>query len=248
MKPSLHPFRVLFLTGLVFAAVFEAPAQTYKLPADLSEKSTLAQVIAWLDKNGFADARVGLSSSVDESYDPATVDTAQHSEWAVFSKGFRFSKNDGCNLVLKNGDIKLLSYTSYYNDNKKGSLINFRNAADEKKRYSGELYISLERLSYKKTKIPYRHAKKAEEEALLGIWRTEFTGKGDEVRFGKFKLGMPTITVQILYDVILKITGAARDGSDESFNSDTLSFTFDDQTASENFYAAFRQAVKLCRD
>lgn len=248
MKKSLRSFQILFLAALIFGATFVSSAQKYELPAGLTEKSKLAEIIAWLDKNGFADARVGLSVIVDDSSDRKKGGTEEHSEWAIFSKGFKLSKNDGCNLFLRNDNIKLLSYSSNYADKKKGSLVNFRNAADEKKQYPGELYISLERLNYKKTKIPYRHTQKAEEEALLGIWRTEFIGKGDEVRLGDLNLSTRTILATFLYDVNLKIAGAARDGSNESFNSDTLSFTFDDQAASENFYAAFRQAVKLCRD
>jgi hypothetical protein len=248
MKAPLHLSRVLCLGLVVFGAAFVLSAQKRELPSGLTERSTLVEIIAWLDKTSFADARIGLNMNVSETYDPANAAyTTRHSEWAVFSKGFKLSKTDGCNLVLTNDDIKLLGYSSYYSDKEQGSLINFRNAADDKKRYTGDLYISLDKLNYKKAKTPYQHTNKADEEALFGTWRTEFKGKGDDIDIAKNKWRVPNITVEFLYDINLEIIGTSREDRSESFNSDNLTFTFDDKQASDKFYAAFRQAVKLCR-
>lgn len=251
MKTSLQLFRVIALAAVIFGTALLSSAQKYELPAGLNEKSTLAEVIAWLDKNGFAGARIGLNEEYSQTYDPTdNIDSQRQSEWMVFDKGFTLSRSEGCNLILRNDDIRLLSYRSLYKDADLGSFAGFRNAADKKKQYRGDLYISLSRLKSKKSKIPYVLTKKDREEALLGKWRIGFEGRGADTEFIKHKWRVPNVEVKFHYDIYLVIAGSGDEGidDDESFDSQDLTFTFDDKEPSDSFYAAFRQAIKLCRE
>jgi hypothetical protein len=144
--------------------------------------------------------------------------------------------------VLKNEALELLSYRSYYKEKDTGSLLDFRKASPAKK-FTGDLYISLDRLSYKKTKAPYLLTGKDQD----GKWRVEIKGKGDDIQMNKKKWRVPNVEVKFLYDINLVVNEIEKE-DDASFNSDFLTFTFDDKAAADKFYAAFRQAINLCRE
>lgn len=150
-------------------------------------------------------------------------------------------------MVLRNDDVELISFSTKYPDPRKGSLANFRKTGNNQTRYAGDLFISLEKLSYKNGKSPYRHTKKPEKADLLGTWRTEFYRKGLTLGNIKDILSSSGELQKLLNDLKIEIIGSGEDGRNESMSaSGTLTFTFDDKEVSDKFYGAFRQAIKLC--
>lgn len=241
MKTFQSLFCALFL-GVLSCAAF---AQSRSLPAGLTEKSSLEEIINWLDKTSFAEARIGLISDAPGlSADEIPTSVTRYAEDATFAKGFKLVKSEGCRLVLRNEDIKLLEFGTKYPDSRLGSLANFRKAGSATS-FSGDLVISLDLLS-KKGKVPFQHTKKTERADVFGLWRTEFKGS-DKISITKFnKWRVPNQEVKILKDFELKIK-ASRAGDDESMDGDKLTFTFDDKETSEKFFAVFSRAVDLCR-
>lgn len=226
----------LSLTSLVFA-------QKSTLPSGLTKKSSLKEILDWLDKTGLAQARIGLSEDV-QGIEPDDIPNAHtgYSEWAVFSQGFKLTKIDGCKITLRNDGVKLISFTTKYPNPAEGSLDDFRKTANNQSKYAGELFIPLQKLKAKKA--PYRHTKKTDQANLLGTWRTEFTRK-----FEFFIIPTRKRMKSLLEDMMeIEIIGAEPDGGNDSMNGDTLTFTFDDKQVSENFYAVFRQAIILCKE
>jgi hypothetical protein len=199
------------------------------LPRELNQTSSLSEILGWLDKTSFANASVGLKTIVsDAGLDPADRLTAKLSESAFFSPGFRLIKVDGCNLTLRNDNVKVLSFlTSSYNPDEVASLPGYRNG---KRQSAALLFIPLDKMSDRKGKGPYRHTKDPEKVKLLGVWRTEFKKKGFFSR-EIFRI-----------DMIPSEQGATK----ESMEAQILTFTFEKKEMSEQFNAAFRQAIKLC--
>jgi len=243
--PSL--FCALFSIALSIALNSQAFAQNNSLPSDLTEKSSLAEIVAWLDKTSFAKARIGVHASAPQmDSDSVPNATTTYPEWAVFAQGFRLVKSDGCHLVLRNDAIELIEFASKYPDSRNGSFANFRKTKN--KQFSGDLLISLERLSGKKGKSPYRLNTKSDLADLLGTWQTKFIGKGLKIDVTENKWRIPGKTITLVNDIVLEIAASGENGGNESMDADDLTFTFDDRETSEKFYAAFRQAVNLCKE
>jgi len=240
----------LFLLTLTFVLNSPIAAQSGALPAGLTEKSTLVEVLAWLDKTGFPDARIGFQSTGNNPTDPveASMSTATYSDWAVFGKGFKLSKTDGCRIVLKNDSLDLLDFSTKSPDGEKGAFSNFRKAGDKQPGYAGNLYIALDLLSHKKMKGSYRLTEKKEKADRLGTWQTKFYGKGDKLDITKQKYRIPPTKIEITYDLLMEVVGSKPNGGDERMPADYITFTFDDKDASDKFYAVFRRAVELCKE
>jgi hypothetical protein len=251
MNTAKQIFAALFLIALTFVLNLETSAQKSKvsLPDGLTEKPTLAEVLAWLDKNGFAGARIGFQSTGANPTDAveASMSTATFSNWAVFGKGFRLSKTDGCRIVLKNDSVDLLEFSTQSPYWEKGSFANFRKAGAPKSVYAGNLYIALDLLSYKKMKDSYRLTDKKEKSDLLGTWQTKFYGKGDKIDITKLKYRIPSVKTDITYDLLMEIVGSGVSGGEERMGADYITFTFDDKDLSDKFYAVFRRAIELCK-
>ena len=248
MKTFLSLFRVLFLIALSVPLAAVTFAQDNSLPPELTENSSLEEVLAWLNKTSFAKARIGLHSN-GQVLDANSILNAHttYSEWAVFSQGFKLSQSDGCHLVLRNDAIELIEFSTKYPDPRKGSFANFRKTVNNQTRYAGNLLISLELLSDKKAKAPYRLNEAKEKADLLGTWQTKFIGKGLRVNKTELKGRIPSETFTLIKDIVMEITSSGENGSSESMDADDLTFTFDDKELSEKFYGAFRQAIKLCK-
>jgi hypothetical protein len=247
MKKLSSLFCALFSIALSVSLSSPAFAQNNSLPSDLTEKSSLAEIVQWLDETSFAKARIGVHSSAPQIDSDTVPDAATtYPEWAVFAQGFRLVKSDGCHLVLRNDAIELIEFASKYPDTRNGSFANFRKTKN--KQFSGDLLISLERLSGKKGKSPYRLNTKSDLADLLGTWQTKFIGKGLKIDVTENKWRIPGKTVTLTNDIVLEITASGENGGNESMDADDLTFTFDDRETSEKFYAAFRQAVNLCKE
>ena len=243
MKTYNLLLRALFLTVLSLSLNSTAFAQKTTLPAELTEKSPLKEILNWLDKTGFAQARIGLEANASglEGDEIPTTATRYYEE-AIFSKGFRLVKIDGCRITLRNENIDLISFSTKYPNPAEGSLEEFRKIQNNLPKLTGEFLIPLQKL--KAGKAPYRHAKKAEQAALLGTWRTEFKSRS-ELFLIPSKEKLRSLMENLMK---IEIIGAGQDGQKDSMNGDEITFTFDDKQMSENFYAAFSRAITLCKE
>jgi hypothetical protein len=223
LKRSFCSF--LLLTSISLNSV--AFAQESVLPPELNQTSSLSEILAWLDKNSFPQARIGLNLS--RTSDSISCEGCGVYDSAVFSQGFKLIKADGCSLTLRNEDIKILSFSttarSSYDDI---SLERFRRKGVGRTPYPAELYIRLNRMKPERGKRPQLHTKDPAKAKLLGSWRTEFKEKGGR---------------DVLLIVILDSPPGG--GRDDMYGG-SINFTFDSQEMSEQFNAAFRQAIKLC--
>lgn len=247
MKSVQSLFYFLFSVVLCINLNLPAFAQNNSLPNELTENSSLAEIMTWLDNTSFSQARIGLHSKGLEP-EPGTVPDSGtvYSEWAVFSQGFKLVARDGCHLELRNDDIRILEYITGNSDYRKGNFFGFRKPANNQTKYVGDLQIALELLNNKKGKAPYRLTTKPDKAKLLGAWQTKFIGKGSRLNTTKHKWRIPSQTITITPDILLEIKDLSKIGNNESMSSSELTFTFDDQVMSEKFYAAFRRAINLC--
>jgi hypothetical protein len=225
-RPMLH---VLFLIVIINFSNSEIGAQgKARLPPELTQNSSPAEIVAWLDQTSFANARVGLNDPGSRSRYQFGVEI-QHSKpsaKAVVSKGFRLARLDGCHLTLRNEAVSVVDFSGPRHSGDVKTLLENR-----KGNTAGQLFMWLERVSYTKGKAPYRHTKNIEKARLLGSWRTKFTYRGFFAR-----------------DVFsMSFSDPEQGPMREVMSTDTLTFTFDDRDAAEGFNAAFRQAIKLCQ-
>ena len=216
----------------------------------MTEKSSLAEILNWLDKTSFPQARIGLEANVKEPETGEVITTAtRYYEQAFFSKGFRLDKIDGCKVKLKNDDVEVLRYVSGYPDPSKGSLKFTKTQNDH---FTGEFFIPLQDL--KANKAPYQHTKKVETADLLGTWRTELKLKSNLSFLSLFPIIWSKDKAQEKIEELkenamrVEITNAERNERNDLMYGDELTFTFDDKQMSENFYAAFSRAIILCKD
>lgn len=246
-QSSFCPAFLIALSLILNSAVF---AQKDTLPTALTEKSSLEQILNWLDKASLPQARIGLEANVKEPEAGEVITTAtRYYEQAFFSKGFRLDKIDGCRVKLKNDDVELLRYMSGYPDPSKGSL-RFKKTQNDQ--FTGEFFIPLQNL--KANKAPYQYTKKAETADLLGTWRTEFKLKSNLSFFSLFPVIWSKEKAQEKIEELrenamrVEIINSKPNEQNDLMYGDELTFTFDDKQASENFYAAFSRAIALCKD
>jgi hypothetical protein len=236
-------FGSLFLTALSLSLHSVGFAQKTPLPAELTEKSSLEEILKWLDKTSFAQARIGLEADVpDLEADEIPTTATRYSESAFFSKGFRLAKIDGCKLTLRNDNVELIRFETKYPNPAEGGLDEFRKIKNNQSKFAGEFSIPLQKL--KANKATFRHTKKTELADLLGTWRTEFKSKSDFFLIPSREKLKSLLENQMKVEII----GAGENGSSDSMGGDELTFTFDDKQVSENFYAAFSRAITLCND
>ena len=166
-KGSLAPLAIS--TFVLLLCPMTLAQDNSKASAGLSQKPNIAEVMDWLDKNGLAQARIGVRT-ISQS---AREDIQQDGYPALslfYAAGFRLVQGDVCAVILRNDDTTLLDHSSLVHDPAPGQ------------RYSAELYIPLHRLSVEKGKGPYRHTSNPDKAQLLGTWRTEFKStKSQEV-------------------------------------------------------------------
>lgn len=236
---------VLLATVLSLSVNTLVLAQKAVLPENLTEQSSLEEVLNWLDKTSFQEARIGLESNVSEP-EPGEIPTTatRYYEWAFFSKGFKLAKINGCNIVLRNDDVDLIRFETKYPNPAEGSLDDFRKNKTNRSQFTGDFFIPLQEL--KANKAPYQYTKKAEKAALLGTWRTEFKLKSDFVLFPRFP-SRDEIKEAMKNGMRIETKSAKQNGEIDKMYGDELTFTFDDKQMSENFYAAFSRSITLCK-
>ncbi len=254
MKTFKSLFCSVFLVALSIILSSVVFAQKNTLPIDLTEKSSIGEILNWLDKTSLPQARLGLETNVKEPETGEVITTAtQYYEQAFFSKGFRVDKIDGCKVKLKNDDVELLRYVSGYPDSSNGSL---RFKKTQNNQFAGEFFIPLQDL--KANKAPFKYSEKIEKTDLLGTWRTEFKLKSNLSFFSLFpviwskekakekaKEKMEELRENAMR---VEIISSEQNEQNDLMYGDELTFTFDDKQTSEKFYAAFNRAITLCKD
>lgn len=134
------------------------------LPGELNENSSVSEILSWLDKTTFRNARVMLKDSSDSFiYRPPWDDSGPVKHTFIFTQGFRITNIDGCNLMLRNDDAK--------------EVIKSKLEASPH-RLVADVWVQLNRMSPTKGRHTHRYTKDPEKVRLLGAWRTEFTYKG----------------------------------------------------------------------
>jgi hypothetical protein len=248
-KLFANAFLSIVLSLNASALVF---AQKTILPSGLTEKSTLAEILNWLDRTSLSEARIGLEANTNgpETYEVITTSTRYY-EQAIFSKGFRFSKIDGCKLKLRNDKTELILFGTKYPNPKEGSLNEFRKTQNSHPQFTGEFSIPLQTLLA--NKAPFRHTKKAERAVLLGTWRVEFKLNSNLSLSSLFPVIWSKDKAKEKIEELkenamrVEIINTARNKQNDLMYGDEITFTFDDKQMSENFYAAFGRAIALCK-
>jgi hypothetical protein len=190
------------------------------VPPGPSQRPHISEIMEWLDKNGLAEARVGVRTSsqpAKEEFPGGPLQDPYPALSVFYAQGFKLVRGDVCNVVLRNDDTALLAHSKLIEDPPPGQ------------RYSALLFIALDRLSVKKGKGPYRHTSNADRARLLGTWRTEFKSNRSKE------------------DVSLTLSEPAHPSKLLVWQAETLTFTFDNKETSEKFDAAFREAIKICQ-
>jgi hypothetical protein len=134
------------------------------LPGDLNQNSSVAEIVTWLDQTSFRNARIVLKDSWDAFiYRPPWDDTGPAEHTFIFTRGFRVTNIDGCNLMLRNDDARMVTKSK---------------VEDSKYRLVADIWVQLDRMSPKKGRRTYRYTNDPEKVSKLGAWRTEFKYNG----------------------------------------------------------------------
>jgi hypothetical protein len=217
MKTFGSLVNAMFLVVVIVCYGLECRAQSNTLPPPLGQNSALAEILAWLDKNSFAKAWIGVNSGFASG---------------VFSQGFKLIKADGCFLTLRNENVDILELGSTAYPGEYSPLETFFTRKGHSSPYRAELYLRLNRLNFERSKAPFLHTKKTDRAKLLGSWRTEFKEKSGRSR-----------PQDVILITLFDAPPAA--GRDDLYG-ENVTFTFDNKETSEKFYAVFLQAIRLC--
>ena len=180
----------------------------------------ISELINLLEKNGLAQARVGVRTSsqpANEGITPALQQDEYPALSLFYSEGFKVIKGDECGVILRNDNTRLIAHSKLVHN------------PSPDQRYTAKLYIPLDKLSLKKGRKPYRHTSDPDKTHSHGTWRTEF--KSNRSR----------------EDVVLTLFVPGQSVKAAVWEAETLFFTFDSKETSEKFDAAFRQAIRTCQ-
>lgn len=160
-----EPLYALILVSFIGFSTFRTSAQQrHPLPDHLNEHSTLVEIVQWLDKTSFGNARIGLKDTwYDDDYIPPLSDYRPALHTFVFAPGFKVTNIEGCTIALKSDDARIISKSM---------------KVEEPKGRVAHLNIELHRMSPSKGRSTYRHTKDPEKSHVLGAWRTEYKYKG----------------------------------------------------------------------
>lgn len=170
MKICKLLIKALFLAVLSFSLNSLVFAQKTALQSGLTENSSLAGILNWIDKTSLPQARIGLEANFKgpETGEVITTGTRYY-EQALFSKVFCLAKIDGYKLILRNDNAELICFEIKYPNPAEGSWDKFRKTQNNQPQLTGEFSIPSKKL--KANKAPFRHTKKEEKVTLLGTWR-----------------------------------------------------------------------------
>jgi hypothetical protein len=232
MRTLLHAFLWILFIGLSGP---RAPAQEAggPLPPGLSQSSSLSEILDWLDRNGFARARIGLQGyRINSSLmsDVSRMDSPMPGESVMFGPGFKLVGVDGCRLRLRSEAITILRPGKDALKYDPGRLSLYIKHEPGLTPDPADLYIWLNRLR-PNGETPHLHTEDPEKGRRFGWWRTKFRAKR-------------TRSSDI---IMLVIPERPWEEMRDYVYADKVSFTFDDVVSSEQFYQAFSRAISLCR-
>lgn len=139
MKQYKLVTNTLFAIAMSLSLNSLAFAQKISLPSDLTEKSSLEEILNWLDKTSLPQAHIGLEANIQEPKTDEIITTAtRYYELAFFSKGFRLAKIDKCRLTLRNDNVKLIGFSTKYPNPAEGSLDELRKIQNNQSQFTGE--------------------------------------------------------------------------------------------------------------
>lgn len=219
MRYNLFSATVIIFFVLLLCPTTLAQDNSNALPGP-SPRPHISEIMNWLDKNGLAQARVGVRTSskpARREFSGVIQEDAFPALSHFYAQGFKLLQGDVCDVILKNDDTRLLAHSKLVPP------------SPPDQHYTAELYIPLHRLSLTKGKGPYRLTSKPDKAQLLGTWRTEF----------KSNRSQEDVSITLFAPGEKKQLGV--------WQAETLTFTFDDKQTSEKFTAAFRQAIKICQ-
>jgi hypothetical protein len=156
--------RLLFIVSVLVLSSFTALAQNKPLPGDLTQKSSVSEIVKWLDQTTFRNARLVLKDSWDTfTYLPPWDHSERAKHTFIFTQGFRVTNIDGCNILLRNDDVRMVTKLKVENSTYP---------------LAAEVWVQLNRMSPTKGRHTHRYTKDPNKVSLLGAWRTEFKHKG----------------------------------------------------------------------
>ena len=163
-SPFLHRAIAFFIVSGVLLLSGSAFAQRKQdLPGGLSQNSSVAEIVAWLDRTTFPKARIVLKDSWDDStYRPPMDDTPAAKQTFIFTPGFRVTNIDGCNLLLRNDQARTVTKSN----------------VDNRPPIVAEVWVQLNRMSADRGQHTHRFTNNPEKTRLLGAWRTNFKYSG----------------------------------------------------------------------
>jgi hypothetical protein len=157
--------RLLFIVSVVVISSCTGLAQNKpSLPGDLTQKSSVSEIVKWLDQTTFRNARVILKDSWDDfTYRPPWDDSEPAKNTFIFTQGFRVTNIESCNLLLRNDDARIVTKSK---------------VEDSPSRLVAEVWVQLNRMSPTRGRHTHRYTKDPKKVSLLGAWRTEFKYRG----------------------------------------------------------------------
>lgn len=214
LAPALG-FVIIIVVADLSGASFTALGQKKtSLPGNLNQNSSVSEIVTWLDQTSFRNANVVLKDSWDDTHSTQD-DIPPAKNTFIFTRGFRVTNIDSCNLLLRNDDARTITKAKV--DDSSPHLI-------------AEVWVQLNRMSPNKGRHTHRYTSDREKISLTGAWRTEFSYYG---WFSRTIVG-------------LKLNSP--DWKEpQRWEGMNVAFTFDTKEMGEQFDAAFRQAIKLCR-
>jgi hypothetical protein len=228
MKIFQNVSKILFLFLLIFVCHSRLFAQEVA-PLELKLNTSVLEILDYLNKTGFPQARIGIDTMTYEVYSPNNP-YAIFSRSAVFSPGFKITKIEGCFLTLRNENVKLLSFGTTLSRDEDRGFRSLKERAAGAVNYPAELYLRLNKMGFAGKKKPYLYMKNAEAAKVFGSWAAKFIS-GNPEKEGAISIDIPDPR-----------PGFGRDG----IEGKNITFVFDDKQTSENFNTALRRAIRLC--
>ncbi len=189
-------------------------------PTDLSQQSSVTEIMNWLDKTSFAQARVGIRTmsrgASQNDFVPMLSQDALPNYSLFFAEGFKLVQVSDCGVILQNDDTTMIDHSDMVSDSKPAQ------------RLRAEIYVPLYRMSVTSGRPPYRHTKDPKKSGADGTWRTQY------------KTNRPREDVLLTLYVPGKTDKAV-------WEADVVTFTFENKETSERFDTVFRHAIRLCQ-
>jgi hypothetical protein len=160
LAPALRFVITILIAGLGAASVTALGQKKTSLPGNLNQNSTVSEIVTWLDQTTFRNVNVVLKDSWDDTdHSPPWDDTTAAKNTFIFTRGFRVTSIDGCNLMLRHDDARTIS---------KGKVNDFS------QHVVAEVWVQLNRMSSDKGRHTHRYTSDPEKIKLTGAWRSEF--------------------------------------------------------------------------